>query len=78
MWSACWPIAKNIALSSDYEIIHVIPQEFIVDGQDGISDPVGYERHAHGGGSPHHHRAGICRKKTCTAAWNEPDFRLLT
>lgn len=32
---------KNIALPSDYEIIHVIPQEFIVDGQDGISDPVG-------------------------------------
>jgi cell division protein FtsA len=32
---------RNIALPSDYEIIHVIPQEFIVDGQDGISDPVG-------------------------------------
>ena len=32
---------KNIALPSDYEIIHVVPQEFIVDGQDGISDPVG-------------------------------------
>ncbi len=32
---------QNIALPSDYKIIHVIPQEFIVDGQDGISDPVG-------------------------------------
>lgn len=32
---------QNIALPSDYRIIHVIPQEFIVDGQDGISDPVG-------------------------------------
>lgn len=32
---------QNIALPSDYRILHVIPQEFIVDGQDGISDPVG-------------------------------------
>jgi cell division protein FtsA len=32
---------RNIALPSDYEIIHIIPQEYIVDGQDGISDPVG-------------------------------------
>lgn len=32
---------QNIALPSDYKIIHVIPQEFIVDGQDGIIDPIG-------------------------------------
>jgi cell division protein FtsA len=32
---------QNIALPSDYKIIHVIPQEFIVDGQDGISNPIG-------------------------------------
>ncbi len=32
---------KNIMLPSDQQIIHMIPQEFIVDGQDGISDPVG-------------------------------------
>jgi cell division protein FtsA len=30
-----------VALPSDRRIIHVIPQEFIVDGQDGIYDPVG-------------------------------------
>ena len=28
-------------LPTDQQIIHVIPQEFVVDGQDGISDPVG-------------------------------------
>src|SRR5262249_23995567 len=33
--------AKAIAIPMDREIIHVIPQEFIVDDQDGISDPVG-------------------------------------
>ena len=32
---------QNIALPSDYKIIHVIPQEYIVDGQDGIIDPIG-------------------------------------
>jgi cell division protein FtsA len=33
--------AKAIAIPTDREIIHVIPQEFIVDDQDGIHDPVG-------------------------------------
>src|SRR5262247_3253784 len=33
--------AKAIAIPMDREIIHVIPQEFIVDDQDGIQDPVG-------------------------------------
>src|SRR6266487_7074079 len=33
--------AKAIAIPMDREIIHVIPQEFIVDDQDGIKDPLG-------------------------------------
>jgi cell division protein FtsA len=32
---------KRVALPSDRKIIHVIPQEFIVDGQDGVYDPLG-------------------------------------
>jgi cell division protein FtsA len=32
---------KRISLPSDRKIIHVIPQEFIIDGQDGVYDPVG-------------------------------------
>ncbi len=32
---------KKVALPSDRKILHVIPQEFIVDGQDGVYDPVG-------------------------------------
>ncbi|TAL70405.1 MAG: cell division protein FtsA [Bacteroidetes bacterium] len=31
----------KIAIPSDRRILHVIPQEFIIDGQDGISDPIG-------------------------------------
>ncbi|MEL6823748.1 MAG: cell division protein FtsA, partial [Calditrichota bacterium] len=33
--------AKALALPIDREIIHVIPQEYIVDDQDGIPDPLG-------------------------------------
>jgi cell division protein FtsA len=33
--------AKAIALPMDREILHVLPQEFIVDEQDGIKSPVG-------------------------------------
>jgi len=33
--------AKAVAIPPDREIIHVIPQEFVVDEQDGIKDPLG-------------------------------------
>jgi cell division protein FtsA len=33
--------ARKISLPSDRKILHVIPQEYIVDGQDGIYEPIG-------------------------------------
>jgi cell division protein FtsA len=33
--------ASALLIPADREIIHIIPQEFIVDGQGGIKDPVG-------------------------------------
>jgi cell division protein FtsA len=33
--------AKAIPLEANMEVIHVVPQEYVVDGQDGIKDPVG-------------------------------------
>lgn len=33
--------AKAVAIPDDRETLHVIPQEFIVDAQDGIKDPLG-------------------------------------
>jgi cell division protein FtsA len=33
--------AKAVAIPADRELIHVIPQEFIVDDQDGICEPTG-------------------------------------
>ena len=32
---------QKIMIPQDHEILHVIPQEFIIDGQDGINDPIG-------------------------------------
>ena len=44
--------AKAVAIPLDREVIHVIPQEFIIDGQDGILEPLGMhgvrlEAHVH-------------------------------
>lgn len=33
--------AKAVAIPADREILHVLPQEFIIDDQDGIRDPLG-------------------------------------
>jgi cell division protein FtsA len=33
--------ARTVATPTNYEILHVIPKSFIVDGQRGIKDPVG-------------------------------------
>jgi cell division protein FtsA len=33
--------AKAVAIPLDREILHVLPQEFIIDDQDGIKDPIG-------------------------------------
>ncbi len=33
--------AKAIAIPLDREVIHILPQEFIVDNQDGIKSPIG-------------------------------------
>jgi cell division protein FtsA len=33
--------ASALAIPADQQILHVVPQEFVVDGQEGIHDPVG-------------------------------------
>lgn len=32
---------RNIALPADRRILHIIPQDYVIDGQDGIKEPVG-------------------------------------
>jgi cell division protein FtsA len=33
--------SKSISIPGELELLHVVPREFVVDGQDGIHDPVG-------------------------------------
>lgn len=33
--------ARTIPISPDLQVIHIIPRQYIVDGQEGITDPVG-------------------------------------
>lgn len=33
--------AKAVSIPTDQQILHVLPQEFIIDGQEGIRDPIG-------------------------------------
>ena len=33
--------AQGIAIPADRELLHVLPQEFLLDSQDGIRDPLG-------------------------------------
>lgn len=33
--------ARAVAIPADQKILHVLPQEYIIDGQDGIREPVG-------------------------------------
>ncbi|MFA6571556.1 MAG: cell division protein FtsA [Bacteroidota bacterium] len=33
--------SRNVAISNERQILHIIPQDYIIDGQDGILDPIG-------------------------------------
>jgi cell division protein FtsA len=35
--------AKATPISNDDQLLHIIPQEFIVDGQDGVKEPIGMD-----------------------------------
>jgi Actin-like ATPase involved in cell division len=33
--------ARAVVIPADQKILHIMPQEFIIDGQEGIKEPVG-------------------------------------
>ena len=33
--------ARAVAIPADQKILHILPQEFVIDGQEGIRDPIG-------------------------------------
>ncbi len=57
--------AKAVAIPADQKILHVLPQEFIIDHQEGIREPIGmsgvrFEAKVHMVTG-----ASICRTKYC-------------
>ena len=53
--------ARAVPIPADQRILHVLPQEFIIDGQEGIRDPDRYERGAPGSQGAHGDRRSECR-----------------
>ena len=47
--------AKAVSIPLDREILHVLPQEFVVDDQDGIGDPTRHDGHPPRGERPRDH-----------------------
>lgn len=33
--------ARAVAIPTDQRILHILPQEYVIDGQEGIQDPLG-------------------------------------
>lgn len=46
--------AQGITLLEDRQLLHVLPQKFLLDSQDGIRDPIGMVGEAGSGRSPGH------------------------
>ena len=36
--------ARGVQIPQDHEVVHVVPRDFAVDGQDGVADPLGHDR----------------------------------
>ena len=52
--------ARAINLPQDREVIHVLPQTYVVDDQDGVKEPLRHVRRAaRGGGAPRHGRHDV-------------------
>ena len=67
--------AKAVSLPTGREIIHVLPQDFVVDEQDGIGAPVGMTGSAARGQRPHRHRQPELESRTSWPASTGPACR---
>ena len=60
--------AKAIDIPLDREILHVLPQEYTIDDQDGIREPLGMCRRAPRGQGAHRDRVGDRARRTSSSA----------
>ena len=68
--------ARAVPLEANMEMIHVIPQEYVVDGNDGIKDPVGHVGGEVGSRRPHRRGGARAAAKSYAAAPATPGSRL--
>ena len=52
--------ARAVAIPADQRILHVLPQEFIIDGQEGIREPIGMSGRPSRGTRAYGHRRCQC------------------
>ncbi len=64
--------AKTVNIPVDREVIHVLPQEFIVDDQGGIREPLGMTGVPPRGQGAHRHRRGRLARRTSSSAPTAP------
>ena len=57
--------AKAVNIPTDQQLLHTLPQEFIVDSQDDVRGTDWYERYPFGSESAYRHGCGIGRAKYC-------------
>ena len=60
--------AQAVAIPTDQQILHILPQEFIIDGQEGIREPIGMSRRAPRSEGAHRHRRRSARRRTSSSA----------
>ena len=65
---ACIDAAKAVAIPMDREVLHVLPQEYVVDDQDGIREPLGMAGVRLEAQGPHRDRGGRRRRRTSSSA----------
>ena len=53
--------ARAVNIPIDQQILHTIPQEFVVDGQEDVKEPLGMSGDAAGGQGAYRHRRGFRR-----------------
>lgn len=54
--------AKAVPIPADQKVLHVLPQEYVIDGQDGIRRPIGMSGAFRGQSAPDN-RVGLCGTK---------------
>ncbi len=66
-------IARSVPISAERKMLHALPQEYSIDMQEGIKNPLRHERCSYGSACTHYYvlkRYGKKYRKMCRALWS--------